>query len=117
MLYTRAALPWPANPAAPCAPPICAAAASRPPALEITRKQESQVGPAAAVPALKASDPLREGLRHCQSLGEAALRDDDCLHLWAEQRDRFLGFKAPSGSSTSESLTPQSPEATKPGAR
>lgn len=86
-------------------------------ALEMTRKQESQVGTAAAVPALKAPDPLRQSLRHCQSLGEAALRDDDCLRLWAEQRDRFLGFKAPSGSSTSDTLPPQSPKATKPGAR
>ncbi|MER9868493.1 putative entry exclusion protein TrbK-alt [Mesorhizobium sp. M0136] len=86
-------------------------------ALEMTRKQESPVGTAAAVPALKAPDPLRESLRHCQGLGEAALRDNDCMRLWAEQRDRFLGFKARSGSLTSEPLTPQSPETTKPEAR
>lgn len=86
-------------------------------ALEMARKQETPAGTAAAVPAPSAPDPLRESLRRCQRLGEAALRDGDCLRLWAEQRDRFLGFKAPSGNSTSEPLTPQSPEATKPEVR
>lgn len=86
-------------------------------ALEMTRKQERPVGAAASAPSTLAPDPLREGLRHCQGLGEAALRDGDCLRLWAQQRDRFLGFKAPSGSSTSKPLTLQSPEPTKPGAR
>ncbi|CAN7699105.1 putative entry exclusion protein TrbK-alt [Mesorhizobium amorphae] len=86
-------------------------------ALEMTRKQQSPVGMVAGVPAPSAADPLRESLRHCQGLGGAALRDKDCLRLWAEQRDRFLGFKAPPGSSASEPLTPLSPEATRPEAR
>ncbi|MER9299811.1 putative entry exclusion protein TrbK-alt [Mesorhizobium sp. M0621] len=86
-------------------------------ALKMTRKQESRVGIAVAERAPSAPDPLRESLRRCQGLGEAALRDDDCLRVWAEQRDRFLGFKAPSASLTSEPLTPQSQDATQPEAR
>ncbi|MGX8009053.1 putative entry exclusion protein TrbK-alt [Mesorhizobium sp. ORM8.1] len=86
-------------------------------ALEMTRKQESQPGTATAVPAPSGPDPLRENLRHCQGLGEAALRDSDCLRLWAEQRDRFLGYRTPSANRSSELLAPRSLEATKPGAR
>jgi type IV secretion system protein TrbL len=63
-------------------------------AVEMNRKEEPQVSsPPVASPA--APNPLREGLRRCQSLGEAALRDRECLRLWAEQRDRFLGLKTP----------------------
>ena len=36
-------------------------------------------------------DPLRDGQRHCQQLGEAAAKDSVCLQVWSETRDRFLG--------------------------
>ncbi|HMQ92675.1 MAG TPA: putative entry exclusion protein TrbK-alt [Amaricoccus sp.] len=36
-------------------------------------------------------DPLRAAHRRCQELGEAAASDPDCLAVWAETRDRFLG--------------------------
>ena len=36
-------------------------------------------------------DPLREEQRRCQRMGEAAASDADCLAIWAETRDRFLG--------------------------
>lgn len=36
-------------------------------------------------------DPLREGQRRCQRMGEAAADDAHCLAIWAETRDRFLG--------------------------
>jgi conjugative transfer region protein TrbK len=36
-------------------------------------------------------DPLRTEQRRCQGLGEAAAADPDCLAVWAETRDRFLG--------------------------
>lgn len=36
-------------------------------------------------------DPLRVGQRRCQQMGEAAAEDADCLAIWAETRDRFLG--------------------------
>ena len=36
-------------------------------------------------------DRLRESQRRCQQLGEAAARDAECLRVWAETRDRFLG--------------------------
>jgi len=38
-----------------------------------------------------AADPLRSEQRRCQELGEAAASDPDCLAVWAETRDRFLG--------------------------
>lgn len=36
-------------------------------------------------------DPLREGQRRCQRLGPKAADDTECLRVWAETRDRFLG--------------------------
>lgn len=37
------------------------------------------------------SDPLREGLRRCQRLGAKAGDDQECLNIWAKNRDQFLG--------------------------
>ncbi|PQZ47223.1 conjugal transfer protein TrbK [Ochrobactrum sp. MYb15] len=58
--------------------------------IEMTREDEpAQNRPA---PSLQPSaDPLRQSLRDCQRLGEAAASDPDCLATWAENRDRFLG--------------------------
>ena len=36
-------------------------------------------------------DPLREGQRRCHQLGAKAADDAECLRVWAETRDRFLG--------------------------
>ena len=59
-------------------------------AIEMTRKEEA---PASSPVRLQqpASDPLREGQRRCQKLGQQAANDADCLRVWAETRDRFLG--------------------------
>lgn len=58
--------------------------------IEMTREDVS--GPAPSDPALQPSaDPLREGQRRCQEMGEAAANDAECLAIWAETRDRFLG--------------------------
>ena len=58
--------------------------------IEMTR-EEAPV-PASTAPALQPStDPLRATLRRCQQLGVAASSDADCLAVWAESRDRFLG--------------------------
>ncbi len=58
--------------------------------IEMTREDAS--GPAPSAPALQPSvDPLREGQRRCQEMGEAAANDAECLAIWAETRDRFLG--------------------------
>lgn len=59
-------------------------------AIDMTRREE----PPATRPALVVTpprDPLRDDLRRCQQLGQAAAGDADCLRVWAETRDRFLG--------------------------
>lgn len=59
-------------------------------AIEMTRKED----PPNAEPVRllePARDLLREGQRRCQQLGEAAANDAECLRVWAETRDRFLG--------------------------
>lgn len=59
-------------------------------AIEMTRKEDTPN--AEPVRLLEpARDLLREGQRRCQRLGEAAANDAECLALWAETRDRFLG--------------------------
>lgn len=58
--------------------------------IEMTR--EETPAPAPSAPSLaRQADPLREGLRRCQEMGEAAANDAECLAIWAETRDRFLG--------------------------
>ena len=58
--------------------------------IELTRKEDA---PASSPVRLHqpASDPLRDGQRRCQQLGQKAADDPDCLRVWAETRDRFLG--------------------------
>ncbi|WP_160120855.1 putative entry exclusion protein TrbK-alt [Rhodovarius lipocyclicus] len=61
-------------------------------AIEMTRKEERPA--VRPTPMLEdAPDPLREGQRRCQQMGEAAARDSECLRVWAETRDRFLGTR------------------------
>ncbi|WP_116654666.1 putative entry exclusion protein TrbK-alt [Pelagibacterium sediminicola] len=58
--------------------------------IEMTR--EEIPAPAPSAPSLtRQVDPLREGQRRCQEMGEAAANDAECLGIWAETRDRFLG--------------------------
>ena len=58
--------------------------------IEMTREDVS--APVTSFPALlPSSDPLRESQRRCQEMGEAAANDAECLSIWAETRDRFLG--------------------------
>ncbi len=58
--------------------------------IEMTRNDEPPRGRPA--PELqRPADPLRQSLRDCQRLGEAAASDPGCLATWAENRDRFLG--------------------------
>lgn len=42
-------------------------------------------------PVQQTQDPLRDAQRRCQQLGQAAASDTDCMQVWAETRDRFLG--------------------------
>jgi len=78
-------------------------------AIEMTREEKTSADPAAAVVAPAAPDPLREGQRRCQRLGEAGARDAECLRVWAESRDRFLGLdrQRPSVPSNDDPLTKQ----------
>ena len=59
-------------------------------AIEMTRKEDV---PAQAPTRLirPDRDPLRDGQRRCQQLGAKAADDAECLRVWAETRDRFLG--------------------------
>ena len=57
-------------------------------AIDMARKDEPSAPPPAS--ALQPPpDPLRDSLRRCQQLGEAAASDADCLAAWAESRRRF----------------------------
>ena len=56
-------------------------------AIEMTRKEEA---PAPASLHEPSRDPLREGQRRCQQLGQKAAEDAECMRVWAETRDRFL---------------------------
>jgi conjugative transfer region protein TrbK len=50
-----------------------------------------------------ATDALRLAQRRCQQLGQAAASDTECLRVWAETRDRFLGkTPAPASPTSSE---------------
>lgn len=61
--------------------------------LEMSREEQApEPSPSRTVEA--ARDPLRDGLRRCQQLGEAAAGVADCLKIWAASRDRFLGRPA-----------------------
>ncbi len=64
--------------------------------IEMTRKDEP-VRPVSAPALAPSADPLRAEQRRCQQKGEAAARDPECLAVWAETRDRFLG-RSPSDS-------------------
>ena len=59
-------------------------------AIEMTRKQDAPASPSARQ-LQPEGDPLRESQRRCQQLGQQAASDPECLRVWAETRDRFLG--------------------------
>ncbi len=70
--------------------------------IELTRKDEPSTSPPGRT-VQPERDPLREGQRRCQQLGQKAAEDAECLHVWAATRDRFLGRTPPPASpSTSE---------------
>lgn len=71
-------------------------------AVEMTRKEEAP--PSSATRPLQFDhDPLRDGQRRCQQLGQKAAEDTECLRVWAETRDRFLGrTPAPASPSSTE---------------
>ncbi len=60
-------------------------------AIEMVQKEEAPANSAVQRLEPTAPDQLREGQRRCQRLGEAGARDAECLRVWAESRDRFLG--------------------------
>ena len=60
-------------------------------AIEWSRKEDApSASSPVLVPPLK-PDPLREGQLRCQQIGQKAAEDAECLRLWAEMRNRFLG--------------------------
>ncbi|MUZ65959.1 putative entry exclusion protein TrbK-alt [Agrobacterium vitis] len=61
-------------------------------ATEMIRKREAPAPWTRSTPFVGSpADPLRLGQRRCQQLGQAAISDPECLRLWSETRDRFLG--------------------------
>jgi conjugative transfer region protein TrbK len=58
--------------------------------IELSRKDEPSALPSASLHQ-PYRDPLREGQRRCQQLGLKAAEDSQCLRVWAQTRDRFLG--------------------------
>jgi len=54
---------------------------------------------------------MRQRLRRCRDMGEAATRDPACLDIWAENRDRFLkqGARASGAPSAPTTLWPPTP--------
>lgn len=65
-------------------------------AIQLAREENSP-GPQSSPPATAETprtDPLRETLRRCRQLGEAATRDAECLAAWDEDRRRFLSPSA-----------------------
>lgn len=79
-------------------------------AIEMTRQDETPANAAMPMVAPSAPDPLRVGQRRCQRLGEAGARDAECLRVWAESRDRFLGLdrQRPSAATNDDPVTKQS---------
>ena len=54
---------------------------------------------------------LRQRLRRCRDIGEAATRDAACLGIWAENRNRFLkqGAQTPDAPDAPTPLWPPAP--------
>ena len=70
--------------------------------IELTRKDEAPASSPAEI-VQPNRDPLREGQRRCQQLGQKAAEDAECLRVWAETRDRFLRpTRAPASPAASE---------------
>lgn len=70
--------------------------------VELIRKDEPTAAPPVSIVEPE-RDPLREGQRRCQQLGQQAASDAECLRVWAETRDRFLRpTPAPASPSFSE---------------
>ena len=59
-------------------------------AIELTREEEEPAARSERPAGTSSADPLRDELRRCQRLGEAATRDPACLRAWADNRERFL---------------------------
>tara|TARA_R110000824_G_scaffold24090_3_gene85361 strand:- start:16549 stop:16818 length:270 start_codon:yes stop_codon:yes gene_type:complete len=56
--------------------------------IELGRQGEEAraIRPSVAIP----QEPFRSDLQRCQALGQAALEDQSCFDVWAENRRRFL---------------------------
>ena len=61
-------------------------------AIEWSRKEDARSTSTLPVLVLPhEADPLRESQLRCQLLGQKAANDAECLRVWAEMRNRFLG--------------------------
>lgn len=73
-------------------------------ATEMIRKRETPAPWTRSTPVVASpTDPLRLGQRRCRQLGQAATSDPECLRVWSQTRDRFLGrTSVPAASQTIE---------------
>ncbi|MFC5393995.1 putative entry exclusion protein TrbK-alt [Bosea vestrisii] len=66
--------------------------------IELTREDDAPASEPMRALRSEAHPPRKEQ-RRCQQLGQAAVNDAECLRVWAETRDRFLG-KTPAPASS-----------------
>jgi len=59
-------------------------------AIEMRAGHQASPDPIAAAAPRPGNDPLLGEMLRCQSIGQAAASDQDCLRAWAENRRRFL---------------------------
>ncbi|HHK4654198.1 TPA: putative entry exclusion protein TrbK-alt [Pseudomonas aeruginosa] len=78
-------------------------------AIEMARQDETPANAAMPMVAPSALDPLREAQRRCQRLGEAGARNAECLRVWAESRDRFLGLNRKQPPTAPQAASPATP--------
>jgi len=70
-------------------------------ALERDQQDKTRIDSDAKPAATEKADPLHDELVRCTRIGEAGPHDPDCRHVWARNRERFLG--APPTETHSES--------------
>lgn len=75
-------------------------------AIEMRAGRQASPDPIAAATPLPGNDPLLGEMLRCQSFGQAAASDQECLRAWAENRRRFLALGARRATSLPDRVGP-----------